>query len=293
MGRLVYKKGCILFFLILFCALLGKGWYYCIDGFRMARVRFDLTQGQLGSSLDPQLSGALSQTYCYLSRGRQCYAFESEDGKYVLKLPRGDSFRLPFWLRACSFSFLDPLREARLADKNKRFNFLMDSFVLALQELKDKTALLYVHLKATNHLQIVLPVQDRLGRSHPLDLDGAVFVLQEKKELMLPRFKEHLKRGDREGAQKILESFIELVSYRAQRGILNKDPSFRRNFGCDGDQVVQIDIGSFYRPIDKKYDFSFSFQQTMEPVDQWLATIDPDMQSWFQKKVKQRVEEEL
>lgn len=351
-GRLILKKGRVLLLLILFCALVGKGWYLCLDGFRMARVHFTLTiainpspkqvticaserapnrRGRSPRSeeehhcqkaratrkidlakpqqadwhlfgarvnnsedpFDPQLRRALSQKYSYLGRGRQCYAFESADGRYVLKLPRGDSFRLPFWLRFRSFSFLDSLREARLADKNKRFHFLMDSFVLASEELKNKTGLLYLHVESTSHLQTLLFLQDRLGRSHALDLDKAVFVLQEKKDLMLPIFKRYLQQGDREGAKSILESFMGLVSYRVKKGILNKDNSFRRNFGCDHGEVVQIDIGSFYRSKEKNSSFAFSFQQTMEPVDLWLGTIDPEMQAWFQMRIKERVQENL
>jgi hypothetical protein len=281
------KKGGVILLLLLFCAATGKGWYFCIDGFRPARVRCDLPAAKEIDSSSAEIQQALLQKYFYLGRGRQCYAFESADGRYVLKLPRGDAFRLPLWLRAGSFSFLDSIRESRLADKRKRFGFLMNSFILASQELKTQTGILYLHLASTHHLQSVISIHDRLGRSHQLNLDRAAFALQEKKELMIPLVIRCFNQGDRKGAQKLLEAFVELVSYRAKKGIFNKDPSFRRNFGYDGSTAVQIDIGSFYRPKDQEGSFAASFAQTMEPVDGWLGTVDPEMQIWFQQRVKQ------
>ena len=42
-----------------------------------------------------QAKEALNQPYAYLGHGFQCYAFQSQDGKYVLKFFRHQRLRLP------------------------------------------------------------------------------------------------------------------------------------------------------------------------------------------------------
>jgi hypothetical protein len=278
---------------VLLCALVGKGWHVSKDGFNVNRLRF-LELPLKGEDLfNPELKGALSQNYVYLGRGHQCYALASEDGKYVLKLPRADLYRLPFWLRACSFSFLDPLKKDCREDKKRRFEFLFSSFSLAAKNLREETGVLYSHLEPTDHLQIQLSFKDPFHRTYLLNLDQTIFILQKKQSLMIPLFKNCLKEGKREKAKEILDSFLDLVAYRARQGISNKDGSFLRNFGYDGEKVVQIDIGSFYFPTKEPFSFSVSFQQTTEHVVEWLKTIDQDMQSWFEMRVAEIVSKEI
>ena len=260
---LYVKKIGALILLLLFCCAIGKGWHYAKDGFRIQRINLSCSQTRETSPFNLELWPALSQKYVYLSRGRQCYAFASEDGRYVLKFPRSDSYKIPFWLRVCLFSFLDNKRSVCLEAKKNRLNWLMNSFSLAHSELKKETALLYLHLRATHDLQRSVSIQDGLGRVYYLDLDKTAFALQEKKPLLIPIFRERLKNGDREGAQFLLEAFMDLVAIRAKKGIFNKDGYFLRNFGFDGQRAIQVDIGDFYRPNEKDPSFSFSFTSTL------------------------------
>ena len=105
----------------------GKGWHWIKDGFSIQRTAFPLAPIQ-ESLVDEETRAALQQTYDYLGRGHQCYAFQSADGRYVLKLPRADRYRLPFWLKTCTFPFLDSYREALQKDKQSRKEFLLNSF---------------------------------------------------------------------------------------------------------------------------------------------------------------------
>jgi hypothetical protein len=273
-----------------FCLFVGKLWHYSKDGFSIRRVQLDFFETRKTDPLDPQLKGVLSQTYSYLARGRQSYAFVSEDGQYVIKLPRSDSYSLPFWLRSCSFSFLNQRRKLDSIAKKKRLHSFMNSFCLAYRELKEETALLYLHLSPTDDLKTHLTLQDRFGFKYHLNLDKTAFVLQRKKPLMIPIFKERLKKGDREGAKALLESFMDLIAARAKKGIFNKDGSFLRNFAYDGERVIQIDVGDFYRPSQLDPCFAFSFQQTMGHVVEWLGRIDPEMQMWLKKRISERVQ---
>jgi len=290
LSRYILKKTAAFLLLILFCAAVGKGWHYLKDGFSIGRINLGFSQTREALFFDPALKEAFCQKYFYLSRGRQCYAFASEDGRYVLKFPRSDSYKVPFWLRACSFSFLDSRRELCFQAKKNRLNWLMTSFSLANSDLKKETALLYLHLCPTNHLKSQVSIQDPLGRVYVLDLDQTAFVLQEKKPLLIPLFQERLKKGDREGAKLLLIAFMDVVAARAEKGIFNKDGSFLRNFGFDGLRAIQIDIGDFYRPDKTDPSFSFSFQQTMGHVVDWLAKVDPEMEAWLRVRISERVQ---
>ena len=278
--------------LVFFCAALGKKWHQYKDGFKISRIQLDFSciRSDLRQNMgEDRVRKILSQNYSYLGRGRQCYAFASADGRYVLKFPRSDSYKLPFWLRACSFSFLDHERENCLRTKQKRLDWLVNSFHLAYRQLKEETSLIYLHLDSTKSLNTCVSLKDDLGRGYQLDLNNTVFVLQEKKPLMVPFFRNCLERGDREAAQAILESFMDLVANRAQKGISNKDGSFKRNFGYDGRKVIQLDIGDFYCPLEKNS--SFSFQQTVGHVVEWLKEVDPEMQKWLQERLLLRAQE--
>lgn len=273
--------------LIGFCALVGKGWHIAKDGFNLSRTYTSLPKEALQTS-DPSVSSLLHQTYTYLGRGHQCYAFGSEDGKYVIKLPRYDRYRLSFFLRSCPFSSIKPYREMIRTDIEKRQQFLLKSFRLAFDELRDETALVYLHLHRTEHLQNSLVIKDRLGRVYQLNPNRTAFILQEKKPIMMASFQERLQVGDRKGAEEILDAFLDVVSTRSQKGIYNKDPSFLRNFGWEKGKGIQIDIGSFYRKSDQPFQEARekSFQETIAHVRNWLIEVDKEMLNTFDEKTQ-------
>lgn len=282
--KTMLRKICVLFFLVSFVALMGKGWHWAKDGFSFQRTRFPL--GPLEAAHpDSEVRDALNQTYSYLGRGHQCYAFESADKKFVLKLPRYDRYVLPFWLRACQFSFLEEKRKNLRLDKEHRLRFLLNSFQIAYEELNEETALIYLHLNETNAFQSKTKIIDRIRRGYWIDLDSSAFILQKKKPLMMPAFQKSLKAKDQTAAKEILNAFLDVIAIRAKKGIFNKDPSFLRNFGYD-EKGVQIDIGSFYRKpgIDGEIAFKPSFLQTVGHVQDWLNGVDPEIAVWFKTR---------
>lgn len=273
--------------LIGFCALAGKGWHVAKDGFNLSRTYTSLPKN-VSQPLDQSIGPLLQQTYTYLGRGHQCYAFGSEDGQYVIKLPRYDRYRLSFFLRSCPFTAIEPYRETIRADIEKRQQFLLESFRLAFEELRDETALVYLHLHRTDHLQNPLVIKDRIGRVYRLNPNQTAFILQEKKPIMMTSFQNRLQAGDRKGAEEILDAFLDVVSTRSQKGIYNKDPSFLRNFGWEKGKGIQIDIGSFYRKSDQPFQEARekSFQETIAHVRNWLAEVDREMLNTFDQKTQ-------
>ncbi|EKE08774.1 MAG: hypothetical protein ACD_17C00003G0004 [uncultured bacterium] len=280
------KKVLILLALFFFSLSLGKSVYWLKDGFSFRRIHSLTRQDDLG--LDDSVHNALSQTFYYLGRGRQCFAFASEDGKYVLKFPRTDIYSTPFWARVLPV----PTYRTRLESAHKeRERLLRNSFQLSFHFLQEETGLIAVHLGQTEKDSRMLTVVDAAGSTHRFPLYKTSFVLQFKYPLLIPAFSKALEKGDQEGAQKILDALIDVIVMRAKQGILNRDRSFLRNYGYDGRQAYQIDIGSFFTndQLEETAVYQKSIQDSIDPIQEWLQEKAPAMLP----RLKQRVDTEL
>ena len=235
-------KRVFFFLFVIFLSLgIGKIWHWAKDGFSIPRIQ-GWEKVASYPPLLPEAVAALEQPYRYLGRGRQCFAFVSEDGKYVLKFPRLDRYRMPFWLRALNVSFLDRKREELAASHATREKMILNSFRISWEELREQTGLLGVHMPesvSTKHLFLI----DRVGRKHEVPLEKMAFILQKKERPLLSA----LKTASQREKEKILSAFFDLIAEWREKKVLNKDPKFIRDIGYDGTRAYQIDIGSFYR----------------------------------------------
>jgi hypothetical protein len=251
--------------LALFCLGVGKGLYFFREGFTLRRIQ-GWDRG-LSVSFDEEADRALSQRYYYLGRGRQCFAFESEDQRYVLKFPRTDTHRLAFWQRVL------PGGGEKQVLKTAARKRVQESLELAYEELKNPSALVAIHLGPTAETGRMLELRDSLGMRHRVPLERSSFVLQYKKPILMTAFLDALKQGDRALARKILAAFVEAVRERGERQISYRDERFIDNYGFDGKRAYHIDIGSYYKgpsPLQ-------SSEDTLRPVRKWLAQVDPQM----------------
>ena len=267
-------------FLLALCTGIGKLWHAAKDGFQISRVRSWNVPEKY--PISEEAKKALCQSYRYIGRGHQCYAFASEDGQYVLKLPRTDRYQTPFWMQ-----FFPEKRKEKEEDVQHREKALLESFRISYEELSDQTALLAFRMGSGSENLGNLQIQDRLGRSYVLPVHQTPFLLQRKFPILMRCFESALDKGKREEAAQILDRFLEAIYDRAMRGVLNKDPSFMRNFGYDGTKAYQIDVGSFYRKegIAGFVAFHRSIKDTIGPVRQWLKMKDPDLEAHLDEKL--------
>ncbi len=278
------RKFAILSLLLLLVGGVGKFWHFLKDGFNIRRIGYALPAIGVEEGFSEE---GLSGPFYYLGRGRQCYAFESPDRKYVLKIPRFDCYELPFIWKA-PFPFLAEMRKSLEGVKRNRKVFLLKSFTIAAADLKEDTALLYLHLHDTGSLLGCTALIDRLGRRYEIDLNRIAFVLQEKMPLMAPQFLEAVKRNDDETTTLILDAFLGMLKNRARLGIFNKDPTFIKNIGWKKGRIAQIDIGSFYRKEDLSEDTAYRacLKNNSDPIREWLRGLNPDLPSRFDKEME-------
>lgn len=108
------------------------------------------------------LKRLFQQKFTYLDCGRQCFAFRSEDGKYVLKFFKLSLRRLPDGLMYLPLpNKLDQLREKTVAFKKSKLKRDFDSYVLAYNELREETGLIFVHLNKTDFLNQTVTMRKR------------------------------------------------------------------------------------------------------------------------------------
>ena len=278
------KKCLTLVFLIVFGACVGQCLYYAKDGFTIRRIH-TLTN-LIREDFSPEAKQALNQPFRYLGRGRQCFAFESEDGKYVLKFPRTDIYKTPLWAKALPVSrYRQKLEKTHKA----REAFILDSFRISFHELKEQTGLLALHLGQSPPSSQSLRVIDALGCSHHLKLWATPFALQIKRPILMQEFIKALKAKKEEKAKQILDALLIVIKERAEKGILNRDRSFLRNYGFDGEKAYQIDVGSFFkRPdLEPAARYEKSLRDSIDPIQEWLSQNSPEMLSYLNEQLQE------
>jgi hypothetical protein len=260
------------FFILLIIALnigIGKGLHLVRNGFTLRRIAAPIRVELMRWS--PEADLAIEQSFRYLGRGRQCFAFESLDGNYVLKLPRTDIYQerlIPFFSR-------------KTVERQEREKFVVESMRISFDELRDETGVLAIHIGITENHGAKIKLRDRLGIPYQIPLEKTTFVLQKKQPILMRCFLE----ANREKKEEILSAFIDLIVARGQKGIWNKDESFLRNYGYDGKRGYQIDIGSFYH----KPDGVASIRDAIRPIKSWLAKNDPSMLSFFETTLEKKL----
>jgi len=219
---------------------------------------------------DHNIDCIIKQPFTYADRGRQCFAFVSQDGEYILKIPRTDVYQVPFWLRTLP---LGSLREKVSIQKEANKRFVFNSFQIGYENLKELTGILFLHLKKTAPTNQTLTLIDSLGYKYRVKAHEIAFILQKKQSLLIPAFLDALAQGNRSEGERILTSLAEAMIARGQKGIGNKDSAFLKNYGFNGRDGFLIDIGSFYY----NKDTSRSIYDSIQPVRKWLETIDAEM----------------
>ncbi|MBX7066420.1 MAG: hypothetical protein K1X28_04235 [Parachlamydiales bacterium] len=267
------KKLLIIFLLLSFSMGVGNGLYWLKDGFSSRRIQS--LPYPVEEDWNDEAKEALKQTFTYIGRGRQCFAFGSEDGKYVLKFPRTDIYKTPLWAQ---FLPVHTYRARIEKDHKKRENFVLNSFRISFKELKEQTALLATHIGQSSSKQF-LHIVDAAGCKHELPVATTSFVLQYKRPILMKAFSQAIEKGERKEAEKILDAMLAAINERASKGILNRDRSFLRNYGYDGEKAYQIDVGSFYRVPDMPLENARekSIRDSVDPVQEWLAKKHPEM----------------
>lgn len=185
----------------------------------------------------------LHQSFYYLGKGVQFYAFLGEDGQTILKLFKHHhiGFSTDFIVRSFPRSWVRKI----ISSREKRMGHLFESTRIACEEIPETTGVLYLHIgKNGSDLGKGL-LYDKIGIKHEVHWDKTDFVLQTRAEPVKDRLQKLFQAGLIEEAIGSMSKLIQSIEDRSRLGIKNKDGNILENCGFVGDIPVEIDIGSF------------------------------------------------
>lgn len=234
-------RSTILFFLLVSLLKFPKHYAQYTGGFRVSSCRTKLNNRPEWTPSAPskEVEKVLSQPFFLSQRGSQSYAFMSQDGQYMLKI-----FAKP--LKQCLFAhkvwpYRPPLDQAIYHLQMEKG---IEGYHLAGKLSSESTALLYLHLNATEGMLPFVTLQDVFKRTYKLPLDSFRFVLQKKCEMLAPALKKIAKYRPEE-IKPLVDSYLQAIAYRASLGIRNRDTEFRKNFGLLDKKVIEFDCGEY------------------------------------------------
>ncbi len=285
-------------FYVLASCVLGYGAYQfsikTADKFILAEVQYDrpydarFDTRPLVPKEAQEVDKALSQKYTYFGCGGQAYVFFSEDGKYALKFFKQRHFREPTHLNY--IPFIKRYRNLKYAKRKKKIQVEYGSYKMGFEQLPEETALVYVHLNKTSHLNKTLTFIDKFKMEHQIDLDKTDFILQRRAELVHDKIDRQVAAGDLEGAKRTISSVVDLIVIRCKKGYSDKDPNIATNCGILGDRAIKIDVGRF--AIDpnmaKPLYYKPELYGLVRPLRHWLNKY-PELAQHLDEKVFQVV----
>ena len=259
------------------------------NGFRVAHVTFsNVTDTWNIHNQDVGILQEIAkQPFTYLGKGRQCYAFTSVDGKWVLKFFKCQRLRLsPTYECIDSLGILPKFIEAKRKEKKDRMKRLFMSAYIASTRLFSDTGIAYIQL--TPNKEKILPTVTLLlnGRKKEyIDLNSTPFCLQKKGEFVLPVLEKLIASGDFEAAKKRLDQLLELVVDKRKKRVGQHDPALikRNNVGFLEDRAIFLDIGSF--KYTNQCEHFKSEKRQLRPLVIWLQNKNPMLASYFEQKV--------
>ncbi len=265
-------------------------------GFQIAKTQSDRPFNPKWETPPPteqdlaELDQIFDQPFKFFSYGGQAYVFLSEDGETVLKLFKQHHMRTPEWIK----KFPLPKTFKRIRNKwvyrnEEKFLLFFDSCKIAFDDFRDKTGLIYLHLNKTDYLQKQLTIIDKLGIAHQIDLDQTDFALQYRAKMTKKHFQTLKNKNQLAAGKESIDSILEMMVERSQRGIADRDPNLRRNCGFIGNQAIEIDLGSYTHNETLKIPFigkTDIYQKSLQ-LKRMISKIYPELYPYLEERLEE------
>ena len=220
-----------------------------------------------------ELESIFSSEFTYLDRGAQAFVFASKDDKYVLKLFRYD--------RALT------QKKGKAKNTKEKINTLFNACILAFREAKEETGVLFIHINTGKGNLPAISLRGPLGQKVKLPLDKYRFVIQKKVE----SFEKTLFDAARKGIlNERIDSFLQMLNTRINKGISNLDPSLSKNFGFLDGRAVELDFGNYSKQLSSK---EKELKRYTSRLRKWLVDNAPEAVSYLDESTKKLLEVNL
>jgi hypothetical protein len=242
------------------------------DGFSVRRIQF----AQPLADGDPITRPELNQTFHYLDCGNQCYAFISEDKKYVLKFFKYANSPVPRALTKIPllnhFKPFRPHRFERMRWKQQRD---FKGYELAYNSFREEAGLIAVHLSPEGHNFPTITITDKLGCRLTLDLNHTPFILQQMTTPVYTQLRAWIAAGQVDLARQGIANIQNLLKKRIKLNLKDDDVHFYSNFGFVGTTAIQVDPGHFTKGTTEDPDLEMK-KITAELV-KWCTKNAPEL----------------
>ncbi len=194
------------------------------------------------------LDVALAQKFHYLGKGAHCYAFVSEDQKYVIKFHRFASHMRIFpWLNR-PFSYRFNAERKKIKKYNlMKLSYNLQNYKNSYSDLREETGLIFLHINKTDTLHRTVTLIDKTHAEYQIPLDEVTFILQHKANLIYPTLDQLVAEKKIPEAKKVVTSIIHLIAQCCQKGYVDDDPVLRKNYGLLSDRAIHIDVGDLIK----------------------------------------------
>lgn len=196
----------------------------------------------------------------FLGKGRQSIAYESADGRYVVKV----------------------LRHSKKKRKQPRFTETVQGALLAWKEIPEETGILVCAFSArkSDPLPKMTVLSEKEG-VQTVDLNQCAFIVQRRassfKRVMLQLA--CAKRWDE--ARLYIDALIRLLEKCREKGVVDRDGALVRNgdLGIIGKSVILIDTGKLIRCSDRRRQTLHDVHR-LKPLVTWLRSASPELSAY-------------
>lgn len=216
---------------------------------------------------EPRNTFIWPKKFRYLNRGAQVFAFESEDGNYVLKFFNRNQLRLSRFLS-----------DKELRRRKEKIRIYPESYRLAFQMLPDETGILALHQGKASQQYPVVEVTDKASRTFQIDLNLFPFVLQKK------------------GTGRLLDrpSIDQFLAFHAKRigyCIADGDRDIKRNYSWIGDNLLYIDPARFFyeERLKDPERRALEWWRATYRLREWLVKHAPEQVNDFDAKIQTQI----
>lgn len=278
MPRFRFKFYFIIFISLLFLFGIGRLYHRLTDDFRISYITYDQphqaawTLPQLSTQEQTELDQILKQKFYYLGKGGQCYAFESEDRKYVLKFFKFKYLKPNWWMKWLpSFPPLNAYRERFTLRQEKKLQSVFDGHRLAYFENRKGAELLYLNLGGEPFNRSVV-ILDKLGIERQVNLDRVIFLIQRKGETLSARLSRQLEAGQLEAAKESISQILEMYVSEYQKGLYDRDHGVMHNTGFVDDHPFHLDVGYLTKEKQMRLVpvYTPDLEQVVWKIDRWI-----------------------
>jgi len=257
--------------------------FYRLDGFQISKVKrlSKVSHDFTADSNVEEIKFVLDKDFFYLGKGHQCFVFESEDGDYVIKLLNYRRFDLPPIIRP--FAFIPYIKKMNQV-RSLRLQPSLESYCLALRLLKEETGFMYIQMQ-NNSFHKVIKIKDKANNIHKIDLFDVDFVVQKKAKPIFEHL-EMLYLKNKDKFKEAVDSFLEVVCSRINKGISDDDSDIGINYGFYNGKAILIDPGrvfvddNLFNQVNREKEILRSTRN----LRKWILNKYPDMLPFFDKQ---------